>query len=417
MTPIPRHPAPDATLALVRDPYGFIGRQCRELGSDVFEARLLLRRTLCLSGRDAAELFYDGERFERRGTLPRRLRKTLVGEGSVQGLDGAAHHDRKGMFLSVLGPQRIGGLVAATAGEWEAAAGRWASRDEIVLYDEAREVLCRAVCGWAGVPLDPAEVPRRTDQLTALFEGAGGLGPRHWRARRARKAADRWAAERIEAVRRGSLQPPAGSAVAVIAAHRDVEGEPLAPHTAGVELLNVLRPTVAVAVYIAFVAVALHRHPACRERLAAGEPGFADAFVQEVRRFYPFFPSVAARVRRDFEWQGHRFPRGRRAMLDLHGTDHDPRVWEAPEEFRPERFLDRQPGPFELIPQGGGDHGAGHRCAGEWTTIALMKDAADLLARRLDYVLPEQDLSIVTSRLPALPRSRVVLRGARLRPA
>ena len=30
--------------------------------------------------------------------------------------------------------------------------------DRIVLFTEAREVLCRAVCEWAGVPLPEAEV-------------------------------------------------------------------------------------------------------------------------------------------------------------------------------------------------------------------------------------------------------------------
>jgi fatty-acid peroxygenase len=42
--------------------------------------------------------------------------------------------------------------------------------------------------------------------------------------------------------------------------------------------------------------------------------------------FAPFFPAVAARVRRDFDWKGYRLPRGRRVLLDLYGTDYDPRT-------------------------------------------------------------------------------------------
>lgn len=100
-------------------------------------------------------------------------------------------------------------------------------------------------------------------------------------------------------------------------------------------------------------------------------------------------------------------------LLDLHGTDHDARTWDAPEEFRPERFRRWDGSPFNFIPQGGGDHYLNHRCAGEWVTIELMKVASDSLARRIEYDVPEQDLQIDASRLPALPRSRFVIRDVR----
>lgn len=412
--PTPRLRAFDSTLALRADPYGFASARARRLGSDVFETRLLLRPTIFLTGREAAALFYDPDRFVRAGAAPHRLRQTLFGPGAIQGTDGEEHRRRKALLLALAGPGPAAELAAESGREWEAAARRWAGRDRVVLYDEAREVLTRAVCAWAGVPLREDEVTPRTRMLTALFDGAGSVGPRHWRARLARKRADHWAAGLIEEVRAGRLRPPAEGALAALAAWRGPDGAPRPPRIAGVELLNLLRPTVAVAVYVAFVGVALARHPEHRARLAASEPGFAEAFVHEVRRFYPFFPSVVARVRRDFEWRGVRFPRGRRAILDLHGIDHDPRIWEAPEDFRPERFVGRAPGPYDLVPQGGGDHASGHRCAGEWATIELTKTAADLLARRLEYELPEQDLSIDARRLPALPRSRVVLGRPRL---
>lgn len=186
-------------------------------------------------------------------------------------------------------------------------------------------------------------------------------------------------------------------------------------HVAAVELLNLLRPTVAVSVYVVFVAHALQARPSCRERLAAGEPGYDERFVHEVRRYYPFFPAVAARVRQDFAWQGYRFPAGTRVLLDLYGTNHDPRTWDAPEAFAPDRFLGWDGSAFNFIPQGGGDHLTNHRCAGEWIAIALMKQAAHLLAARLDYEVPEQDLRVDDKRLPALPRSRFVMARPRLK--
>src|SRR5690606_8806230 len=111
----------------------------------------------------------------------------------------------------------------------------------------------------------------------------------------------------------------------------------------------------------------------CQQRLRdAGSADYPQWFVQEVRRFYPFFPAAAAVVKQDFVWQGYTFPEGRRVMLDLYGTNHDPRAWESPETFSPERFSAWPDSPFTLIPQGGGDHFSGHRCAGEWMTIELM---------------------------------------------
>jgi fatty-acid peroxygenase len=411
MPAIPRDQNPDATVGLMLDPYGYIGKCCRRLGTDVFRTRLLLQRTICLSGPRAAELFYDPARFIRQGAAPGRMVYTLLGPGGVQSLDGEAHRHRKAMFLSVLAPERVGRLVELADDEWTDHARRWAGAGRVVLYDEARSVLTRAVCAWAGVPLEEKDVAHRVAQLTALFESAGAVGPKHWWGRFERWRADRWAAGLIVDVRARRLRPAEDTALAVLAGHRDHEGKPLDARTAGVELLNVLRPVVAVAVYITFVAHALHRSPEGRAR--ADEPGYADRFVQEVRRLYPFFPSIATAVRESFAWDGYEFPKGTRVMLDLYGTSHDRRTWPDPDDFRPDRFRDREPGPFEFVPQGGGDHATGHRCAGEWATVALMKGALDFLTHRIEYVVPAQDLTINVRRLPALPRSRFVIDGVR----
>ena len=100
-------------------------------------------------------------------------------------------------------------------------------------------------------------------------------------------------------------------------------------------------------------------------------------------------------------------------LLDLFGTDHDARTWDEPEAFRPERFRDWDESPFGFIPQGGGDHATNHRCAGEWVTIALMEQAVGVLARRIRYDVPPQDLTIDERRLPALPKSRVLIENVR----
>lgn len=238
------------------------------------------------------------------------------------------------MFMALMTPERIKSLADVTADQWRSYGEKWEAMDRVVLFDEVQEMLCRAVCMWAGVPLTESEVKQRTNDLAAMADGAGAIGPRHWRARRARKRDQHL----IEKVRTHKLDTAEGSAIHVIAWHRTQDGVLLDTQVAAVKLLNVLRPTVAVARFVTFAAVALHEHPECRQQLQAGDDAYCELFVQEVRRFYPFFSFVVARVWNAFDWQGYRFPKGRKVLLDMYGTNHDARLWEQPEAFRPERF-------------------------------------------------------------------------------
>ena len=172
----------DSTLALLRNPYGFISETCRALDTDLFETRILLQETICMTGAATAEAFYREDRLIRAGSMPGRIQKSLLGEGGVQGLDGAAHQHRKKMFMSLMGTERIAALEGTSLHMLDNYAPDWEARNEVVLYDEVREMLTRAACAWAGVPLNEAEVATRTAQLTALFQDAGALGPKHWRA-------------------------------------------------------------------------------------------------------------------------------------------------------------------------------------------------------------------------------------------
>ncbi|MFP3670857.1 cytochrome P450, partial [Priestia sp. SIMBA_032] len=80
---------------------------------------------------------------------------------------------------------------------------------------------------------------------------------------------------------------PRGSALDVVSAYTEPDSRgamaTLPPQVAAVELLNLLRPTVAVGRYLTFAALALHRHPGWRDDLAAGNDVAAHWFAQEVR--------------------------------------------------------------------------------------------------------------------------------------
>ncbi|MET8199732.1 cytochrome P450 [Micromonospora taraxaci] len=402
MASMPADRSPDSTLALLRAGYRFIGERCERYDSDVFRTRILLAPTICLRGRPATELFYDTERFQRATAMPLRVQRTLTGRGGVQGLDGTEHADRKAMFMSIMTPAAIRQLGQLFDDEWRARIPAWEAAGPVSLYDELGRLLTRVVYAWVGVPLPASQVADRAVELHAMIEAPALAGPRHWRGRLARRRAERRLADLVERTRTGLAPAPADSALAVIAEHRDGRGNLLPRRIAAVELLNLLRPVVAVDQYMTFAALALHDHPGWRDRVRDDDETI-EQFVQEVRRYYPFFPMAAARVRRSFEWQGHHFPAGRRVLLDLYGTNHHPTLWPEPELFRPERFAGRRVDPFALIPQGGGDHWAGHRCAGEWITIDLMKRAVANLTTTMRYDVPVQDLTLDLRRMPALP--------------
>jgi fatty-acid peroxygenase len=414
MPDMPQDSSPDATLALLRDGYDFIRNRCRELDTDVFRTRIGLEQTICMRGAEAARLFSDTERFQREGAAPSLARKTLFGEGGVQGLDGEPHRHRKAMFMSLMTPQSVERMAAIFTGHWRRYIDRWRGMDEVVLFDESSRVITEAICEWAGVPLPEQDVDRRTDEFLALIEGAASIGLRQWRGRRARSRSEDWLAGLVERVREGALDAPAGSALRVIAEYRGLDGELLEPRIAAVELNNVLRPTVAVGRWIAFIGLALHEHPHHRERLRGAGDDDVEHFVQEVRRFYPFFPFVGALVRHDFEWNGYTFPEGTRVLLDLWGTDHHPEHWRDPDSFRPERFRDEWSGSaFDFIPQGGGDFHLNHRCPGEWMSIAIMKRAVRELVDGMEYDVPEQDLDVDMTDMPTLPESGFIMRNVR----
>ena len=134
---------------------------------------------------------------------------------------------------------------------------------------------------------------------------------------------------------------------------------------AAVELINILRPTVAVAWPGTFAALALAQHPEWRSRLAdeaADHERARRAFGHEVRRTAPFVPARAGRIRADAVVGGIRLRPGDRIVLDVPGTHRDAAAWRDPEAFDPERFAGGDPDPFVFVPQGGGDTETGHRC-------------------------------------------------------
>ncbi|MFG6149911.1 cytochrome P450 [Halobacillus sp. B23F22_1] len=416
MNKIPRDGRFDQSINVLREGYRFLPARFERLHTDIFQTTLLAEKVICVTGEEGARLFYDKEKFQRKGALPKRIEKSLFGENAIQGMDGNPHQHRKLLFMSLMTTEHLERLSQMTTEQWRKKAGEWAPDEEIVLFEEAKEVLCRAACKWAGIPLEENEVTERAEQLWSMVDAFGAVGPRHWKGRKARAESEKWMEKKILDVREQRLQASEDTALYQMAFHKDTEGNYLDSQIAAVELLNVIRPTVAVAAYVAFGALALHEDQEQEAKVRGADSVYIEMFTQEIRRLFPFVPFLGARVRRGFIWNGFHFKKGRLVLLDIHGTDHDSRLWEHPHEFKPERFRDWKGGLFDLIPQGGGEHYTGHRCPGEWITIEAIKSSMRFLTNELEYDVPSQDLSYSVTRMPSLPKSGVVLTNIRIKP-
>ncbi|KAF8816132.1 putative cytochrome P450 monooxygenase [Phlegmacium glaucopus] len=109
----------------------------------------------------------------------------------------------------------------------------------------------------------------------------------------------------------------------------------------------------------AFV-LALLSYPECQQRIqteidtvigSARMPNLADyeqlpylqAFINEIHRFRPLAPlSVPHMATEDINYKGHVIPKGTLLFMNTWGIMHDPDLFEEPETFRPERFLENR---------------------------------------------------------------------------
>ncbi|RKJ53572.1 cytochrome P450, partial [Butyricicoccus sp. 1XD8-22] len=320
---MPKDEGIDHTLGLLEEGYKFILNRRRSLKSEIFETRILGKKAICMSGRDATEIFYTPDNFKRENAAPNRVVQSLFGKNSVQTLDGEEHRNRKEMLMSIMSDERIDQLKEITKQFWEKTIDEWETKYEIILYDEMKEMLCKIACVWAGVLVEEEELRWLAKELSEMYESAASIGPTHWKGRNARNQVEKWMKELIQKIRDKKLIPPEGTALHKFSLHKDENGELLDIETVAVEVINIYRPIVAISVYINFLALAIIEHPDEKKKLKKADDKDFEMFVNEVRRFYPFFPFVAARVNRDFTWKDYKIKKDTLALLDLYGTNHD----------------------------------------------------------------------------------------------
>lgn len=411
--PFPKEDVLESGLKLLREGYTYAPSRLKAYQSDAFETRLMGERAIVMGGEEAARLFYDEEKFQRKGALPKPVLDTVLGRGSVLSLDDEEHRHRKKLFMDLMSKDRIEVWAELVEKYLYDAAKDWQEKESIIFYEESKKLLTQAVCDWAGVPLPEEDVEKRSWQLIEAFESPLMID-KYVAGRVNRRSAEAWIKELVNQVREGQLNPEEETALYQMTWHKDLDGELLDVETAAVKVLNILRPSVAISIYFAFTVLTLHQFPEVKEKIQKDDPAYLHMFVQEIRRYYPLLPFTAAVTRKDFVWQGYQFEKDTRVILDYYGTNHDYRIWSNPGKFEPKRFYDWESSPsdivqMKLLAQGGGDYYKGHRCPGEWNTVRAMEVLSDFLANKITYTVPEQDLGYHLTQLPALVKSGMIL--------
>jgi cytochrome P450 len=182
---------------------------------------------------------------------------------------------------------------------------------------------------------------------------------------------------------------------------RDEDGQEMTDSELRDELVTLLlagHETTATAV--AWAIERLVRHPAKLARLVReidAEDGdeYLTAVVSETLRVRPVVPLVIRSLTEPLRVGGHELPAGTRVVPSIHLTNRNPRVYEAPAEFRPERFLDNAPETFSWIPFGGGIR----RCIGASFATLEMKLMLRTMLGELHPSLPSEDRRALRGRL------------------
>lgn len=387
----------------------------KEADAPVVKARLLNKEVIAVYGKEAARAFYDPANFKRKGAMPKVVLKTLFGEEGVQTLDDEEHNQRKKVFMDLMTPKRMEDyrrIVDRTLTEkMEHLQG------ELELFDAAKDVLFRSICEWSGIDLtkmNEREINQLAEYQISMISSAVTNPTTHIKGIENRKKSEKWAQSLIEEARINPIAGKENVALYAFANAKDTQGNLLPIDVAAVELLNIIRPTVALTVWIALMGHALFSRPDIYQRLHTEFDELQDSFIQEMRRYYPFFPMIPAFAKKDVTIDGYLIPEDSWVVLDLYGTNHDERSIETPEVFRISRYVGKEKHisydeEYEMIAQGGGKFEAMHRCAGEWITLHALRVFSDQLVNKYEFSVPEQDWTIPMNQFPTYPNSKAKL--------
>lgn len=116
------------------------------------------------------------------------------------------------------------------------------------------------------------------------------------------------------------------------------------------------------------------------EVLDGAEEAYLDAVVRETLRLRPAVPVVVRRLLQPMQLGGHLVPAGATVAPCIYLMHHREDIYPQPDEFLPERFLQRPAGTYTWIPFGGGVR----RCAAASFALLEMKRVIQTVLREVE---------------------------------
>jgi cytochrome P450 len=252
-----------------------------------------------------------------------------------------------------------------------------------------------------------------SEQLTIRYalRHAGAL--RVWPSRaKANRAIDDVVMPLIAARRNDPRLNEHSDVLALLMCARGDDGERLSDSEIRDDLITLmLAGHETTATTLAWVVDLLLHHPDALRRVQAeavsGAEAFTTAVIHETLRVRPPAPFTARVVAQPFRIGGYCVDPGTRIVVHIIAINRNPAVYERPNEFRPERFLDTRPQTYAWVPFGGGVK----RCLGASFSMRELITVLHVLLREGEFTAADEAPErIVRRSIMLAPR-----RGTRVR--
>jgi cytochrome P450 len=325
-----------------------------------------------------------------------------LGEHSLLTLDEERHMSQRKLLLPPFHGESVRRYVEVMAEATEREVASWPVGKELELRPRMQaitlDVIMRAVFGVRDdrrMDLFRERIPPLAETTSVLnwlpfFErDLGGITPAA-RFRRALAAVDELIyaeiAERREA---GEAADGRDDVLSLLLCARHEDGSPMTDTELRDELMTLLtagHETTATGLAWAFER--LMRTPDVMERLrrSLDDDDYVDAVVKETLRVRPVIVDVARKLTRDTEVAGWQLPAGTLVLPAIAVLHARPDLYDSPQEFRPERFLNGAPESYAWIPFGGGVR----RCIGASFAQVEMRTVLREVLRRVRLRAPSQ---------------------------
>jgi hypothetical protein len=422
--PLAPPPGPDAnvlsqTVAFHRDPLEFLRRAQQEFG-DVFQVRLLTARpTFVVAEPEAVESLLGSDPERGHAGEARRAVLPFASSRSVFGGDAEAHRSARARIAPAFAPEVIDSRREAIAAIAERHASSWPLGRPFRLLSRLRtlcdEVFVRLVLGVRDEQIavelteaigrmlrtpgnPPVTLPGKGDGLM------GELGQALFAQRQAPVVA---ALSRAVEARRAETSNEVDVLGCMVDADPGLTTEQIVDELMSLLMAAQEPPSIA----LTWVLDRLSREPELAKTfLADPRSERSDAIVREVLRLRPPASGSLRRLLEPMQVAGRELPAGATVLVPTSLVHRDPRGFQDPEHFEPERWLADDAPSWPFFPFGGG----ARRCVGEPLAHAEIETVVTAVLRsvKLTPLAPEPE-PMVQRATVLVPQRSLLVRAKR----